>query len=132
MIQFLGSLIAIAALAGLAWWLKLGRTPKLLEEQAAGVAAAQVEDGFDAAQIALDREGRAALVRGADNRLMVLKPHGSHFAGRVLTKTANMKAEGDELVVNSGERRFGLVRLRIDDAEAWVTAFKRVNTDNNA
>ena len=46
LIQFGVSLLAIFALAGLAYWLKLGGKPKLASDVDAAPAASEVEAGF--------------------------------------------------------------------------------------
>jgi hypothetical protein len=120
LLQFLGSLIAILALAGLAWWLKLGPAPRLADEASARAAADEAVPGFDPIAIGLDREGRGALLRDAAGRVLLLRPHGVHFAGRVLTGMARARVEEGTLVIDTGERRYGSARLLLDDAAAWA------------
>ncbi|QYJ07174.1 hypothetical protein [Qipengyuania flava] len=120
LIQFLGSLIAILALAGLARWLKLGPEPRLSDEAAARAAADEAVSGFAPIAIGLDRKGRGAVLRDAAGRVLLLRPHGVHFAGRVLTGMARARVEDDTLVIDTGERRYGSARLLLDDAAAWA------------
>lgn len=120
LIQFLSSLVAILALAGLARWLKLGPEPRLSDEVAARAAADEAVSGFAPIAIALDREGRGALLRDANGRVLLLRPHGVHFAGRVLTGMARTRVEEDTLIIDTGERRYGSARLLLDDAAAWA------------
>lgn len=126
LLQFLGSLVAILALAGIAWWLKLGPERRLLDEQAARVAAGEAVDGFAPVATALDEQGRGALLRDAANRILLLRPHGTHFAGRLLTSAATARLEDDTLVVDTAEKRYGAATLRIDDAAAWMRAIERI------
>ena len=120
LVQFLGSLAAILALAALACWLKLGPEPILENEDAARHAAMQALDGFEPQDVALDHAGKAALLQDDAGRILLLRPHGTHFAGRLLTSHAEATLDGDRLVIDTAERRFGSARLRIADPHAWV------------
>jgi hypothetical protein len=134
--QTAGSLVAILALAGLAWWLKLGGAPRLDSEAAVNRAAGEVEDGFSPVTIACDAEGASALARDSAGRIMVLKRHGNRFAGRVLGPGASVRAEehpgGFNLVVDPRESRFGKVFLTLPDAQAWADAINRVDGPQDA
>lgn len=134
LVQTLGSLLAILALAGLAWWLKLGGSPTLARDDDVRRAAGEVEDGFDPVDIALNVE--AALARDAQGRIMVIKRHGNRFAGRVLGPGARAAILPDPgiamLEVDPGEPRFGKVFLALDDAQAWADAINRLNGPQDA
>ena len=125
-LQFLGSLAAILVLAALAWRMGLGPAPHLASEEEARSAAAEAIDGFDPSEIALDREGRAALLCDAAGRVLLLRGHGSHFAGRLLTPAASAHLEGDSLLVDTAERRFGTARLAIAQPHAWVRRIEAI------
>jgi hypothetical protein len=134
--QTAGSLVAILALAGLAWWLRLGGAPRLDSDAAVRRAAGEVEDGFTPVETACDAEGAAALARNAAGRIMVIKRHGNRFAGRVLGPGAAARL-GDQpgeynLVVDAGEVRFGKVFLTLPDAQAWAAAINRVSEPPDA
>ena len=124
--RFAGSLIAILLLAGLARWLKLGPQRRLDNDDAAREAAQEALDGFEPVAIARDRAGGAALLRDAEGRILLLRRHGSHFAGRLLDGNARAGIDDGALIVDSGERRYGVVRLDIDQPEAWRDAIARV------
>lgn len=124
LLQFVGSLVAIGLLAALAHWLKLGPTPKLVTEQDARNAADQVHDGFQAVEIGVDQAGKGALLRNADGQVMLLRAHGSHFAGRILPRNARMELSQDGLVINSAEKRFGTTQLQLQEPEQWVNAWE--------
>jgi hypothetical protein len=127
LVQTAGSLIAIIALAGLAWWMKLGGAPLLDGEDAVRRAAGEVEDGFTSIAAACDAEGKSALARDSAGRIMVIKRHGNRFAGRVLGPGGQARVSDGKLVVAPGEARFGEVVLTISDAPAWADAINRVN-----
>lgn len=116
------SLIAIFALAGLAWWLELGRVPRLQNEHDARDAANEAVDGFDASRVGIDKHGRGALLEAQNGDILLLKPHGNFFAGRLLGPSSSHSLEGPHMVVTSGERRFGSMKLELDDPPYWAKA----------
>ena len=77
-------------------------------------------DGFDPIDIALDAQGRGALLRDEAGQIMVLRQHGVHFAGRILSTRATAHAQARNIVIETGERRYGAVTLDIDQPQAWV------------
>lgn len=132
LIQTAGSLVAILALAGLAWWLKLGGTPRLDSEDAVRRAAGEVEDDFAPVAVACDAEGASALARDGAGRIMAIKRHGNRFAGRVLGPDAAAWVAGGQLEVYPGEARFGTVFLTIPDGEAWADAINEIDERQDA
>ncbi len=129
---FAGSLVAIFALAGLARWLKLGGTPTLGSEADAARAAGEVWDGYEPLEIALDKQGAAALLRDDEGRIMVIKRHGNRFAGRILTGNASASVTGEGIEVATGEARYGSVSLTIRDAASWADAVNALDKGNDA
>jgi hypothetical protein len=135
-LQSLGSLAAILALAGLAWGLRLGGAPLLNDDDAVRRAAGEVEDGFAPVAMTRDAEGRAALARDEQGRIMVIKRHGNRFAGRVLTSSAKASLWQNlgqtALDVDCGEARFGRVFLDLSDADAWAASINALNAVHDA
>ncbi|XUU61640.1 hypothetical protein ACRAQ6_05045 [Erythrobacter sp. HA6-11] len=131
-LQFAGSLIAILVLAWLVKRLGLGKDPVLTDDNHAIAVATEVLDGFAAQEVARDADGTGALLRDAQGQIILLKPHGGHFAGRVLNSSASAKLSDNEIQITSGEKRFGDVHLIIDDAASWVEAINRLNSTSNA
>jgi len=129
---FGGSLVTIFALAGLTLWLKLGGKPVLADEAAVRDAASEVEDGFAAHRVSISRSADAALAADEAGRIMVIKRHGNQFAGRILTGDANAREEVDGLVVDSGEARFGTVRLSLRDSSTWADSINRLSLRDDA
>lgn len=125
-LQFAGSLIAILLLAWLARKLGLGGAPRLDTHSAVLDAAREAVDGFEPAGAAIDSDGRAALARNDAGQIMILKPHGSRVAGRILgpSASASLQSGGDGpvITVDCGERTFGIVYLRLTDAQTWADA----------
>ena len=126
LLQFLGSLAAIFALAGLAFWLKLGPERVLASQDEARAIADEAVSGFDAVHVSLDTQGRGALLRDRRGRILLLRPHGAHFAGRILAPEARARMESDVLIIDTAERRYGTARLRIEDASAWIRAIEAI------
>lgn len=126
LLQFGGSLIAILALYWLARMLKLGGSPLLRDEEAVREAAGEVEEGFDAVRVSITRDKTAALARDGGGRIMLIRRHGNRFAGRILTRSASVREEVDGLVIDTGEPRFGSVRLLLGDASSWADAINRL------
>lgn len=136
LLQFLGSLVAILALAGLARWLRLGPAPVLATQEEARRAGDAAVSGFEPIEIARDREGRGALMRDAAGRILLLRQHGTQFAGRLLTPAASARLSNGVgstgIDVDCGERRFGTAFLDIEDPGAWVSAIEALRSARNA
>ena len=136
LLQTAGSLVAILALAGLAWWLKLGGAPLLADDEAVRRAAGEVEDGFVPFAIACDEEGAGALTRDAQGRIMLIRSHGNRFVGRVLTAqaTALLKDHPGEfnIIIDCGEARFGKAFLTVADPATWADAINRLRAVHHA
>jgi hypothetical protein len=136
LLQTAGSLVAILALAGLAWWLRLGGSPLLDSDEAVRRAAGEVEDGFIPVAIARDAQGLAALAADAQGHIMVIKRHGNCFAGRIVeagARTALWRDPGrTALEVDCGDGRFGKVILDLPDSQAWADAINALNDPHHA
>lgn len=132
LLQFAGSLIAILILAWLVKKLGMGKSPTLESDEQAIAAANEVSDGFDPLDIGRDKFGRGAVLMDIDGRIMVLRQHGVHFAGRILTEGAAASLEGETVHIVSAEQRFGEVNLTLDNAPPWVEAINRLNKNSNA
>lgn len=126
LLQFLGSLVAILALAAFARALKLGSEPRIASIDEARRAADEAVSGFDPIKIGLDDDGRSALLMEAEGRILLLRPHGSHLAGRILTAAARARIEEGTLVVDTAEKRYGAARLRLADPSAWMQAIEAI------
>nr|WP_202390316.1 hypothetical protein [Tsuneonella aeria] len=127
MIQFAGSLAAIAALAFIALKLGLGGDRRIRDEEDLRELAEEALCGFDPVEVAIDRAGLAAIARDAGGRIMLLRRHGAHFAARLLSPPVRNRLDGAALVVESGERLFGPVRLDLgDDARTWAARLQQL------
>lgn len=126
LLQFIGSLVAILALAVLARWMRLGPEARLDSDAAAMAAADEAVSGFVPVEISRDEQGCGALMRDGSGRILLLRPHGTHMAGRLLTPAASARIEGDVLVVDTAEKRYGAAKLRLADAHGWQKAIAAI------
>ena len=131
-LQFGGSLVAILMLAGLAYWLGLGGKPSIASAEHARGLANEVTYGFEAIDCAIDTKGKGALLLDGRQRIMILKPHGSHFAGRILDSSANAHLKGGQILIDPGERRFGNVTLELTDGRLWMKRIQALRSAINA
>jgi hypothetical protein len=127
LLQLGGSLLAILALAAVAWKLKLGGDTRIRDEAHARELADEAIPGFEAEAIAIDRAGYAALLRDHAGRVLLLRRHGAHFAGRLLTGHAQSRLDRTFLTIATDEKRFGGVTLDLgDQAQYWAASLRRL------
>ena len=127
LLQIGGSLVAILALAFIAWKLKLGGDLRIRDGGHARELADEAVCGFDPTEVAIDRAGYAALLRDRDGRVLLLRRHGAHFAGRLLDSHAQSRLDRNFLTVGTSDRRFGEVTLDLgDQAQAWAASLRRL------
>jgi hypothetical protein len=126
LLQFVGSLIAILALAWLARRLGLGGDRRIASDDEARELAEEALCGFDGEEVAIDRSGTAALVRDREGRILLLRRHGAHFASRLLGPDVAIRREADRLTFATLDRRFGDVTLDLGPAAAdWASRLER-------
>ena len=127
LIQFGGSLLAIVVLAWLAARLGLGGDRRIRDEADLRELAEEALYGFEPVALAIDRAGMGALARDAEDRVMLLRRHGTHFVGRLLDNRLSIRRDGNLLEVGTGEKRFGKVILDLgDEASAWAATLRRL------
>lgn len=113
---FAGSLAGIALLVLAARWLRLGGEATLAGEEEARALADNAICGFTAQEVAIDAKGHGALLGDRYGRILLLAPHGVHFAARLLDAKASARREGSMLLIETGEADFPTVRLELGDA----------------
>lgn len=125
--QLGASLVAILALAWIAWRLKLGGDLRIRDEAHARELAEESICGFEPAELAIDRAGYAALLRDAEGRVLLLRRHGAHFAGRLLDGHTQSRLDRNFLTVGTSDRRFGEVTLDLGvRAQDWAASLRRL------
>lgn len=114
--QLGGSLVAILLLAGVAWWLRLGRDGRIASPEEAADAAEHALAGFVTGDAVVGSDGLAALaIDHGGERIAVVKRHGARIAVREVGWSAVRSTEKG-VVVETGERRFGQVAIAGVDA----------------
>lgn len=120
-LQFAGSLVAVALLVMGVSRLGFAREARLAGEEEAREIASHAPGGFVPVAIALDREGRGALLRDAGGRIVLLAPHGAHFIVQDLGEGAIVHLNGSRLAVTHGTASKARVTLDVsDDARDWA------------
>lgn len=115
-----GSLAGVLALSGMAWLLRLGRTPALTPARAAEEVArlnlGQPGESY------LSSDGNSALVACSDG-LALVRRHGAHWVARPLARPVNWRIEGEAIRIETPERAFGPTRLTLppERREALLT-----------
>ncbi|MFN3515862.1 MAG: hypothetical protein ACK4YM_01740 [Novosphingobium sp.] len=129
LIQLGASLVAILALAGLVRWLALGNDVRITSEDHARALAAEAVYGFAATDLALDRAGIGALLRDDQGRILLLRRHGAHFAGRLLDSHAFARLDRNFLTIGAGEKAFGQITLDLGDkAQVWASSLRHLES----
>ncbi len=109
----LGSFIIILAVTALVRGLRLGEVR--LENRSQACAWAERNIPFFTAQEAIiSEDGQSALVIDSEEQIVVIKRHGSKFAGRLLSKPIDARQEGPIWCIGSGDKQFGRVRMQCD------------------
>jgi len=119
-LQMLGSLVAILALAGIARWLGLGGDAHITGEAEAARLADEAVSGFRPVACSIDPSGHAAILRDHAGRVLVLCRHGAQFAARILDPGATIALAGEELAIATGDPHYGDLRLKVADPAQWV------------
>ena len=126
-VQLAVSLGAIIAIVLLARQMKLGGDARILNETDARRLADEAIDGFAVQDVAIDRAGFGALLTSDDDRIMVLRRHGAHFAGRLLDSKVQVVRKGDTLILTTPDKRFGKATLDLgENAAIWATRLDRL------
>lgn len=131
LLKLAGSLAAIFLIFLVALKLRLGGDVRLRSEDEARALAEHAICGFDPVDVALDRAGIGALLRDGQGRVLLLRRHGAHFAGRLLDSHADTRLDRNFLTVATGERRFGSVTLDLGgEAQVWASSLRRLGGAN--
>lgn len=127
------SLVAILALAWLAKSMELGGDQRIRSEERARELADEVVSGFEPVDIAIDKAGYGALLRDASGRIIVLRRHGSHFAGRLLERRPDARLDQEFLTIAADDKPFGSVTLHLGaNAQIWAASLRRMKTQTDA
>ncbi|CAH0497723.1 hypothetical protein [Novosphingobium sp. CECT 9465] len=129
LLQLAAALLAILLLGWVARKLQLGGDPRIADEDHARALADEAVCGFDTLAVALDRARVGALVRDSQDRVLLIRQHGSHFATRELTSHAGVRLDGRFLTITTQDKRFGTVTLDLgDQAQVWAASLRRLGS----
>ncbi|MXO91245.1 hypothetical protein GRI41_10450 [Altererythrobacter aquaemixtae] len=127
LLQLGGSIVAILVLAWLAGKLGLGGDERIRDEAHARQLADESVSGFDPVDIAIDKAGYGALLRDADGRILVLKRHGTFFAGRLIEQRPDARLDRELLTIQADDKPFGAVTLNLGaQAQIWAASLRRL------
>ena len=122
--QLGASLLAILVLAWLAAKLGLGGDERIRDEDHARELAHHVHYGFEPIEVAIDRAGMGALLKDSEGRQLLIRRHGSHFAGRMLDANAHARLDRSFLTIGA-EKSFGQFTLDLgDQAQSWAAGLR--------
>ena len=116
--QFLGSLLAIAAMIAVVAFLSRGTTSPPIDESDARESADHAFGGFSAAEAIIDQDAGVALLAADDGRLALLHRHGAHLVPRLLGHGTRVDRTNGRLSIcapDSGKWQLDLP----DDAGTW-------------
>lgn len=117
LVQLIGSIIAVLAIASLVWYLGLGKAV-LADDAQARRMVNDMLSGFDADDVILSKDNQAALIFGKDGSFAILKRHGAKFAARRLKLPAQI-IHGDGFIeIDSGEFAYGKISINLSETEA--------------
>lgn len=122
-----GAFVAVVAMTLTARWLGLGVEPHIADQDHARRLANEAHFGFQPIDIAVSRDGTTALLHGQGDRLMLIRPHGNHFVGRLIGPSISPRLDGQKIILSSGETMFGEVSLDLGDQSAsWAEKIRRI------
>ena len=123
-ISLAGSLAAVLVVAWLVGRLGLGGGAPL-DEAAARRTAEETFIGHRFGAVALDRDGRAALVEGASGEIALVRAHGDKWVARLIAPPVAARADGEALIVPPSEAMFGATTLMLGaEAAAWAAKLR--------
>lgn len=119
---FAGSLAGIALMVLAALALRLGQGAAIADEAEARELADDAICGFAPCAVALDASGRGALLCDGEGRILLLSPHGAHFAASLLDAGAHAERAGSQLTVAGTRLDLG------HEAEIWEIRVNALNS----
>jgi hypothetical protein len=121
-VSLAGSVLAVLLVAWLVGGLGLGQGGPLDEPTARRIAE-ETFIGHRFGAVALDRDGRAALVEGTAGEFALVRAHGDKWVARLLRAPVAARREGETLILPAGEAMFGSTTLMLgaDDAARWAS-----------
>lgn len=113
------SVLAVLLLIGLAFAMNFRAQPSLDEATARDEAEARLA-GFRATDIALAKEGRGAVLLGADQSLAFLLPFGDSWVSRRVVRGVEMAHRDGVLIAKLKEPMLAEARLPLEPLPGWL------------
>lgn len=113
------SALGVLLLVGIAWAMGFRAEPPLDAAAARDEAEGRLA-GFRAADVALARGGRGAVLRGLDGSIALLLPLADGWVARRLKPGATASLEGTAIEVALDEPRLRRVRLELEAVPDWL------------
>lgn len=113
------SILAVALLTALAWWMGFREQPVLDEAAARDEAEARLA-GFRTADVALAEGGRGAVLHGQDGSFALLLPFGDGWLSRRLPPGTAFDHRGGLLRVRLGEPMLAEATLPLEPLPRWL------------
>jgi hypothetical protein len=122
LLVFVSSLAGVAVLILISGALGLGRDAQIAGESEARELADNAICGFQAREVVIDVAGHGALLEDAEAHIMLLAPHGAHFAARLLNQRARVTREETRLTIDGTALELG------EAAGAWEKRIKALDS----
>jgi|CXWL01.1.fsa_nt_gi hypothetical protein len=123
--QLGASIIAILFVAWLAKMMGLGGDVRIRDEEQARRLANEAVDGFNPAEVIVDRAGIGALLKDTAGRHLLLRRHGVQFVGRLLDKHTEARLDRNFLTIGTGERLLAPITLDLGErAQVWAVGLR--------
>jgi hypothetical protein len=121
------SFFAILLLAWVALRLGLGGDVRIRDEDHAASLAQDAVFGFAPTAIALDKARIAAVLKDKDDRHILVRRHGAHFAARLLDRHSACSLDLQFLTIATSDTSFGATTLNLgDQAQYWAAGLRRL------
>lgn len=128
-----GSLAGVLGLALVARLLGLGEEARIVNEDHAIALADEIQSGFAAVDVIVDRAGYAALLRDAEGHMLLVRAHGGHFVGRLLRPPFEARLDRTLLTLVPDDPMFGSVTLNLGkQASIWASRLRDVGNGVHA
>lgn len=118
LLQFFGSLAAVAALVAAAYLFGFRHAAKLSDDEEARDLFRLAPGGFEPVDVVMDVHGHAAIARDAAGREAVLVPHGNQFVVRLLPPETRVSSENGRLIIDEMP---GIQIELAPDSNGWAT-----------
>jgi hypothetical protein len=129
LLKLAGSIVAILLLAWLARYWGLGGDVRIRSDDQARTIADEIICGFEPVDMAIDKAGIGALMRDAGGRHLLIRRHGTQWAGRLLDRHSETRLDQNFLTVGTGEKTFGKITLNLGpQAQYWAAGLRHLQT----